>query len=127
MIQQLGDYKLYHLVEPTDVAAQQTKQIQFLDQQDVPFARIYAWLSGLDFDAQPSDEPATVIVKLRNRDDAGLGKPLPAGDVSVMEPGPDGSLVLAGQHGINDICTPWDCRWRLRSDAPPMSASARPA
>ena len=37
----LGDYKLYSLVEPTTVAAMQTKQIRFLHQTGVKFETLY--------------------------------------------------------------------------------------
>jgi hypothetical protein len=99
----LGDYKLYPLPEPTTVAAQQTKQIQFLDQSGVPFERIYRY--SIDGAPNPEALPKTanVILRLQNRADKGLGKPLPAGDVSVFAPGSNGSFVFAGQHSVDDI------------------------
>ena len=39
----LGDLKQYPLPDATDVAAKQSKQIQFLDQAAVPFERIYGY------------------------------------------------------------------------------------
>lgn len=99
----LGDYKLYTLPEPTTVAARQTKQVLFLDQQRVPFERIYGY--RMDLDAyDPADlEPQApeVILRLKNDKAAGLGKPLPSGVVSVMEPSA-GAPVLAGEDEVRD-------------------------
>jgi hypothetical protein len=98
---QLGDYKLYPLPEPTDLHAQQTKQIQFLDQDDVRFERIYRY--AVEEPLADGTEPAEVIFRMLNKAESGLGKPLPAGSVSVFEPGPDGSPVFAGQNTIEDM------------------------
>lgn len=100
---QLGDYKLYPLPEPTTVAAQQTKQVQFLDQEDVPFERLYRYDVADDARESDVDAPATVLLRLQNRADAGLGKPLPAGGVSVFEQGTDGLSVFVGQNAIRDM------------------------
>lgn len=98
----LGDYKIYRLPEPTDVAARQTKQVQFLDQDSVPFTRVYSY-SVNPYGDPSGDEPAAITLRLQNTDAAGLGKPLPAGSVSVMERSQDGSPVLAGQDRVRDI------------------------
>ncbi len=101
--QALGDYKLYPLPEPTTVAAQQTKQVQFLDQSAIPFQRVYRY-SIETYEVPENLHPrASVILRLQNRADTGLGKPLPAGNVSVFEPGPDGTAVFSGQNSIRDI------------------------
>jgi hypothetical protein len=101
----IGDYKLYSLNEPTTVAAKQTKQVAFLAQTSVPYRRVYA------FRAQPeyqnlSDEdrvqPAPVVLRLQNKTEAGLGKPLPGGSVTVLEPKSDGSPSLAGEARLRD-------------------------
>jgi hypothetical protein len=97
---ELGDYKLYTLPEPTEVAAHQTKQVAFLDLKAVPFSRVYVYRveggTGPDETAAPS-----VRLRLKNRPEAGLGKPLPSGAVSVMETAA-GAPALAGEHAIED-------------------------
>jgi hypothetical protein len=97
---ELGDYKLYTLPEPTEVAAHQTKQVAFLDLKAVPFQRVYVYRfeggTGPDETAAPS-----VRLRLKNRPEAGLGKPLPGGTVSVMETAA-GAPALAGEHTIED-------------------------
>jgi hypothetical protein len=99
----LGDYKLYTLPEPTTVAARQTKQVAFLDQHAVPFERVYVY--RVEGDAGPDGERVEtapeVVLRLQNKAESGLGKPLPSGTVSVMEPG-GGSLVLAGEQTVRD-------------------------
>ena len=42
-----------------------------------------------------------ILLRLKNKAETGLGKPLPAGTVSVMEPARRG-LVFAGQDAIRD-------------------------
>jgi hypothetical protein len=102
---ELGDYKLYTLPEPTTVAARQTKQVQLLDQPGVPFKRLYGYSFSLyDSSVQAGrPEPARVLLRLENKADAGLGKPLPAGTISVMQPDAQGRLILAGEKRLDDI------------------------
>jgi hypothetical protein len=98
---ELGDYKLYTLPEPTQVAAHQTKQVAFLDLHAVPFSKVYVYRFNT-YDAGDGQRAAAeVVLRLKNRADAGLGKPLPAGNVSVMETA-GGSLALAGEQQIAD-------------------------
>lgn len=114
----LGDYKLYTLPEPTTVAARQTKQVMFLDQRNVPFERIYAYRFDPREDDDPGPDRPAVLLRLRNEAGAGLGKPLPAGAVAVMEPGVGGIPVLAGQRRISDtpVGLPLDVELGLAMD-----------
>ena len=100
--QKFGDYKLYPLPEPVTVAARQTKQIQFLYQPDVAFDRVYRYsvYAGGEID---KNAKAEVVLRLHNRIEDGLGKPLPAGGVSVFETAPDGSPIFTGHDSIDDI------------------------
>lgn len=97
----LGDYKLYTLPEPTTVASRQTKQVLFLEQKAVPFERVYVYRYDNGF-ADEDEEPVRAVLRLKNEKAAGLGKPLPLGVVAVMEPGPRGTAVLAGQATVRD-------------------------
>lgn len=103
-MRELGDYKLYAVPEPTTIAARQSKQVQFLNQADVPFTRLYrftidegAITGNNDF---MSWQP-TALLRLQNKKSDGLGKPLPAGVVSVMKQG-GATAMLAGQDKIED-------------------------
>ena len=100
----LGDYKLYSLVEPTTVAAMQTKQIRFLHQTGVKFETLYvvregAYVGGRD---QPTPSPATVVLRFQNKTADGLGLALPAGMVSIRQP-QDGDELYVGEHGVRDV------------------------
>ena len=99
--QALGDYKLYPLPEPVTVAARQTKQIQFVYRPDVTFERVYQY--SVYGDAADRNQKTEVILRLHNRSEDGLGKPLPAGGVSVFETPPDGFPVFAGRDSIGDM------------------------
>jgi hypothetical protein len=99
----LGDYKLYTLAEPTTVAANQTKQVAFLTQPAVPYRRAYAYRAQPEYQNEPDQVmPVPVVLRLQNKADAGLGKPLPGGMITVLEPKPDGSPSLVGQARLRD-------------------------
>ena len=97
-----GDYKLYRLPEPTTLAARQTKQIQFLDQPDVHFERVYTYGNSYDGNADEQIQGAGIVYRLQNRTDAGLGRSLPAGHISVFEQRPGAAPVFVGQATIHD-------------------------
>lgn len=100
---ELGDYKLYTLPDPTTVAAHQTKQVMMLEQSAVPFERVYVFDVQSDRHESGGTYAPTAVLRLSNTLARGLGKPLPGGAVSVMEPGPSGGLVLAGEKRMKDI------------------------
>ncbi|MGZ3313262.1 MAG: DUF4139 domain-containing protein [Caulobacteraceae bacterium] len=103
-VRNLGDYKLYTLPEPTTVAANQTKQVAFLEQAAVSYQRLYRFLAAPSYGADsPGDvRPLQALLRLQNKAALGLGKPLPGGGVTVFEPKPDGGLSLSGQPSIKD-------------------------
>ncbi|MBL6853347.1 MAG: hypothetical protein ISS15_07560 [Alphaproteobacteria bacterium] len=96
---QLGDYKLYALPEPTDMPAHETKQVQFMDLHHVPFDRVYTYMDG---EGGADGGPARTVLRLHNTAEGGLGKPMPAGNFSVSENGPDGMPIFVGQAGVSD-------------------------
>jgi len=100
----LGDYKLYSLPFVTTVAAQQIKQVQMIEQKNVPFERVYTYvLQSDEFPNSGEVRRPTITLRLQNKARAGLGKPLPAGTVSVVEHDAKNHLVLAGEHSLEDI------------------------
>jgi hypothetical protein len=95
-----GDYKQYPLGEATDMAAQQTKQIQFLEQPTVPFARIYgARGEAGGFGEADVTLPATIFLRAKNTEESGIGKALPAGDIATLE---GTEAMLTGQGQVDD-------------------------
>ncbi len=99
----LGDYKLYSLVEPTTVAAMQTKQIRFLHQSGVKFEKLYVVRAdGFVGGGQPGPIAATVVLRFQNKAEDGLGLALPAGMVSMRQ-SQDGRELYVGEHGVRDV------------------------
>lgn len=97
---ELGDYKIYTLPNHTDVLARQTKQVRFLEQENVRFTRLYVAEVMAGDDAEP--RAPRLVLRLRNERRQGLGVPLPGGGVSLMET-PDGAATLfAGQTRFED-------------------------
>jgi len=85
-LSELGEYKLYTLPEPTTVAAQQTKQVLFLDQANVAFTTVYTFRTDIHADDDPpGPAPATQTLRFDNTPANGLGKPLPLGMVSLRQ------------------------------------------
>jgi hypothetical protein len=101
-VSNLGDYKLYTLPEPTTVAANQTKQVAFLDQPSVRYQRIDNFMLEPAYRFDPEPQPSLVQMRLQNKVADGLGKPLPGGEVTVFEPDGSGGLSLAGQRNFGD-------------------------
>jgi hypothetical protein len=116
--ERFGDYHLYRLPWHTDLAARQTKQVRFLEQDGVTIERFYRLdvsdigypfvLGGsLELRVDDSDgseiveAPPGIILRIENTTRAGLGEPLPAGAVRVFEAHGAG-LVFVGQSGIED-------------------------
>src|SRR6185312_13925291 len=81
----VGDYKLYTLPERTTLGARQTKQVHFLDAPEVKFRRIYAAEIGRPNNDQNSwSEKVAVEYRFDNREQDGVGQPLPAGTLAIM-------------------------------------------
>ncbi len=102
--EELGDYKLYRIDWPTDLNAHQTKQAAFLHAAHVTVQRFYQvqfpMMQAL-VDPDEVDAPAQVALRWKNDRAAGLGVPMPAGEIAVFEPGPAGE-VLSGEARIDD-------------------------
>lgn len=100
--EELGDYQLYRLPWPTDLAARQTKQAAFLDKAGIKVERLYrVRVRYLEAPDSSPDDAADALLRWRNEARDGLGEPLPAGILRVFEPGSDG-MVFAGEARIED-------------------------
>lgn len=99
----VGDYKLYSLPERTTLAARQTKQVHFLDAPQVKFRRVYtAKIGWPGSDEKPRSERVAVEYRFDNREEDGVGQPLPAGTIAVMATDWHGAPVLLGEGPIDD-------------------------
>lgn len=89
----LGDLKLYRVPVPVTVAGKAQKQVAFLNLQEVE-GRLVHRASCLP---QMAGEEwiADIVLRSRNLDRNGLGRALPAGGVTVFEPGAYGPLLLS--------------------------------
>lgn len=92
----LGDLKLYRVPDRTTVAAMAQKQVALLDRGGVPVELLYR-VRLEDGDAGP----VRMVLRATNREDKGLGMPLPAGPVAVFAPRGD-SRLLIGEGSVAD-------------------------
>ena len=100
-LEELGDYKAYVLPHLTTVAAQQTKQVLFLGQDNIGVERV------LVASFQPSNDaalpqPAMVELRARNDEASGLGLPVPEGSVAFYMATQDQPTVYAGADTVSD-------------------------
>jgi hypothetical protein len=103
--EELGDLKLYRIPEPVTVAAQSRKQVAMLHRAAVKFARVYTGIFQRFGYAPRSGDPgsaeATRVLRTENREDQGLGLPLPGGAVAVFEQA-RGTALLVGESNLSD-------------------------
>jgi hypothetical protein len=101
-LEPLGDVKLYRVPIPVTVAAHGQKQVALLHQEKVRFERIYRAqvYAATDPTGEETDQ-AVILLRTRNVEARGLGKPLPAGSVSIFEDDA-GRPMLAGAGWIRD-------------------------
>ena len=100
--EELADYQLYRVPWATDLVARQTKQVAFLSKPRVRVDRYYNFRLD-ELDADPPDDAIapSLILSWQNTERAGLGEPLPRGNVRVFETYADGE-VFAGEAEMAD-------------------------
>ncbi|MEM7460029.1 MAG: hypothetical protein AAF331_11235 [Pseudomonadota bacterium] len=109
----LGDYKLYRAPFRTTLAAQQTKQILFLNKPRVKFKKRYAFdftdsdkrraLDRARNGAEPNDVlHGEVRYVIDNSRRGRLAEPLPAGTVRIMDKRENGNPFFAGADDIEN-------------------------
>jgi hypothetical protein len=81
----LGDYKLYRTPWPTTVAAYQTKQIMFLDKEQVDVEKIHVLKFGGRWGSSQI-VPTTIEYRVDNSREGKLAEPLPQGTWRVLQP-----------------------------------------
>jgi hypothetical protein len=123
---ELFEYKLYSLQRHTDLANDETKQIELTSGHGVPATKLfiydgiadnwrmyynnYSYRSQENF-GQQSNKKVGVYVSFRNEEKSGLGIPLPKGKVRVYKKDDDGKEQFIGEDEIDH--TPKDEQVRL--------------
>lgn len=91
----LGDLKLYRVPEPVTVAAKSQKQVAFLARNGVSGRFVYVQACD-PWSARNDDlQPAAILFATENEARRGLGVALPTGALTLYEPSPDGSRLVA--------------------------------
>src|SRR5690242_11962952 len=102
-----SEYHLYTLGRKTSVEDKETKQISLLQGSGVPVQKMFV-VNGENYyyhNAQnpgsPLKDPVMVYYKFKNEEKAGLGMPLPAGNVRVYQKDSKGSVLFIGEDHID--------------------------
>jgi hypothetical protein len=102
-----SEYHLYTLGRRTSIENQETKQISLLQGSAVPVEKIFV-VNGQNFyyhnyqnPGAPLKDPVMVYYKFRNEEKAGLGMPLPAGNVRVYQKDSKGGILFVGEDRID--------------------------
>jgi hypothetical protein len=102
-----SEYHLYTLGRRTSVEDKETKQISLLQGSGVPVQKIFI-VNGQNFyyhNAQnpgaPLKDAVLVYYRFKNEEKAGLGMPLPAGNVRVYQEDSKGGVLFIGEDRID--------------------------
>jgi len=102
-----SEYHLYSLGRKTSVEDKETKQISLLQGSDVPVHKIFL-VNGQNFyyhnqqnPGSPIKDNVMVYYKFKNEQKAGLGMPMPAGNVRVYQKDSKGNVLFVGEDRID--------------------------
>ena len=102
-----SEYHLYTLGRRTSVEDKETKQISLLQGSGVPVEKIFV-VNGQNYyyhnrqnPGSPIKDAVMVYYKFKNDEKAGLGIPLPAGNVRVYQKDSKGGILFAGEDRID--------------------------
>ncbi len=93
----IGDYKLYRVPQPTTLGAQSRKQIAFLEKPGVAAQMLHAFaVTGDNFDGYVDP-----VLRIDNKKGGPLAEPLPGGQVALFQRR-FGEPMLAAQTDVKD-------------------------
>src|SRR3979411_1825545 len=102
-----SEYHLYSLGRRTSVEDKETKQISLLEGSGVPVQKLFV-VNGQNYyyhNAQnpgsPIKDAVLVYYKFKNEQKAGLGMPMPAGNVRVYQKDSKGGVLFIGEDRID--------------------------
>ena len=113
----LFEYHLYTLAHPTTIANRQTKQVSLLNASKVPVTKELVF-RGQDyyyrsaFTSLGESLKAAVYILFQNKEDSGMGMPLPKGIVRVYKRDSKGNAQFVGEDRIGH--TPRNEQIRLK-------------
>ncbi len=103
----LGDFKLYRVPQPTTVAAKAQKQVALMDRTGVRLRPVYvSQLYGTQI------QPTQLQLRGENKVSSGLGLPLPAGPVALFEE-TRVRPILIGEASVDDVPVGEDVELRV--------------
>ncbi|MDX1581000.1 MAG: DUF4139 domain-containing protein [Alphaproteobacteria bacterium] len=115
--ERLFDYHLYSLGRNTTIANNQTKQVGLLEAPDVTTQKIYETRGQSHYYFRRyTDEmelPVGVFLEIENTEEAGLGKPLPAGVFRVYKQDSQGLAQFIGEDRIDHTPEGEDFRLKM--------------
>lgn len=97
--ERLGDFYLYPIAGRTTIADRQTKQVSFLDVQDVPAKAGYEYVNDW-LNSQNEPQSFRSIVKFSTSGQGGLGDALPAGTVRFYMKDASGAPQFIGENHV---------------------------
>lgn len=111
----LLEYHLYDLQRPTDLLDKEQKQLSLLEPRSVPVEKKLMLRSQdgpMPRVRRPGTrQPVSVVAIVQNREDSGLGLPLPAGVVRAYQADSGGAQQMVGEDSIEH--TPRDERLEI--------------
>jgi hypothetical protein len=103
----LSEYHLYSLGRKTSVEDKETKQISLLEGTNVPVNKVFV-VNGQNYYYRSQQNPGSpikdavmVYYKFKNEEKAGLGMPLPAGNLRVYQKDSRGGVLFIGEDSIS--------------------------
>jgi hypothetical protein len=101
-----SEYHLYSLGRKTSVEDKETKQISLLEGTNVPVNKVFV-VNGQNYYYRSQQNPGApikdavmVFYKFKNEEKAGLGMPLPAGNLRVYQKDSRGGVLFIGEDSI---------------------------
>ncbi len=102
-----SEYHLYSLGRKTSVEDKETKQISLLEGTNVPVNKVFV-VNGQNYYYRSQQNPGSpikdavmVFYKFKNEEKAGLGMPLPAGNLRVYQKDSRGGVLFIGEDSIS--------------------------
>ncbi|UUR07180.1 DUF4139 domain-containing protein [Sphingomonas glaciei] len=94
--ERLGDLQLYRIPEPVTVGANAQKQVGLLDRPAVKVEAVYR-MAVVSADEE-AEEQGELLLRSRNREEQGLGLPLPSGNLVLFREGAGRPLLIGEGH-----------------------------